>query len=310
MAYDPPMPTPDGNTISTMTDWEAYWVGGFGGAAGVLSGNGGELSPSINSGARTVSTATGAALVRGFYIANPSATYTASVPAQSAGDRVDRLVLRLDRTATTAANWLKPLIVQGTSGSSTPPALQTNTTGSWDLPICRWTTKADGTLTGLVDERYLTGAPFVKFKSVSRPATAPARIGLETDTSRLLYSDGSTWKAVIDDTGWVSVATDTSYWTAGSFDLQIRRIGSVVHFRGSVTRHINKLSVSDTGSHVLTIPSGYRPAASHLYVAWVSGNILAQVRVFPTGDLQLTGHVIDGISVGHSVYLDTTYMIG
>jgi len=219
MTFDEAMPTPDGNTIATMSDWESYWVGGLGGAAGVVAGRGGELSPSINSGARTVSAASGGALVRGFYVNNP-ATTTMAVPTQSAGDRVDRLALRLDRTASVAADWLKPIILQGTSGSATPPALAATDNASWDLPIARWTTKADTTLTGLVDERLALGGSFMVFKSANRPSASPPRLGYETDTGRLLLANGSAWAAVIDDTGWVNVPV-VGNWAAGGFTPKI-----------------------------------------------------------------------------------------
>lgn len=308
MAIDDAVPTA-ATALTTMAQWEALFVGGMGGASGVVAGKGGELAPSINSGARTVSIATGSALVRGFYTNNPATTATA-VPTASAGDRVDRLVLRLDRTAVTAPNWIKLVIIQGTPGSATPPAIQSTDNASWDLPVCRWTTKADGTLAGLVDERYLLGRQFSSFKSTARPAASPPGLGRESDTGRLLLADGSAWSDLLPDTGWVALKTDTTYWAEGAFSLQIRRINNDVRIRGSVVRHVNKLSISDSGSHVMTIPAGYRPTASHLYTAWVSGGIVCQVRIYTTGDMQITDHAIDGVAVNHSVYLDTAYLIG
>jgi hypothetical protein len=307
VAFDEPMPTPDGNTVATMTDWEAYWVGGLGGASGVMAGTLGELAPSINSGARTVSTATGSAFVRGFYISNPSATYTVSVPAQSAADRVDRLVLRLDRTASTAANWLKPVIVQGSSGSLTPPAIQTSTTGSWDLPVARWTTKADGTLASLVDERYLSGGQFLVFRSTARPAASPPRQGLEADTGKPVFSDGSAWRYYESDTGYSNL-TISGNWAAGSFTPQIRLRNGWVYLRGSINRTVNTLQSTDTNSPIGTIPSGYRPAGSHNWASVTSamGHVRLQVD-FSTGALAIVDLSAD-ITVGRVVYLDTAWI--
>lgn len=309
MAWDDAYPTA-ASALETMTQWEAYWVGGLGGAAGVIAGVGAELSPSINSGARTVSAGTGAALVRGFYSNNP-ATYTASVPAQSAGDRVDRLVLRLDRTAVTAPDWIKPTIVQGTSGSSTPPALSTSTTGSWDLPICRWTTKADGTLTGLVDERVLLGGSFVAFPSGARPAASPLRLGYETDTGRLLYADGSAWQPFVQDTGWIPLTLTNSAWTPFLACVG-RAMGGWATLRIGVKRVNSTFSKNDTsGSPLLTLPASLRPAYSQFgVVQFSSGIATARVDVSSTDNMVSFQHNSADVTPGHTADFTITYALG
>ena len=273
MAYSEPMPTPDGNTVSTMPEWEAYWVGGLGGASGVMAGKAGELSPSINSGSRQVSTATGAAFVRGFYVENPSSTFTASVPAASAADRVDRLVLRLDRTAVTAADWLKPVIVQGTSGSATPPALQTSETGSYDEPIGRWTTKADGTLAGLVDERRLSGGQFLGFRSTARPPASPPRQGFELDTGKPMYADGTSWNYYDSDTGWVQqTLTNTAWKQALSCAARLRN--GVVFLRFDIQRQNSTFTKGDPdGSDLCVLPLQFRPESNQYGTCVFSGGI-------------------------------------
>jgi hypothetical protein len=307
MAFDESMPTPDGNQVATMTDWEAYWVGGLGGAAGVIAGKGGELAASINSGARTVSAASGAAMVRGFYVNNPS-TYTASVPAHSVADRVDRLVLRLDRTASVAADWLKPVILQGTSGSASPPALAATDAGSWDLPVARWTTKADGSLTGFADERQSLGGSFMVFKSTQRPAASPPRLGYETDTGRLLFANGSAWSAVTDDTGFITVKP-IGNWTVGGYQPQIRRVGSVVYLRGSMARTTNTLQSTDTNSPLATIDTQFRPVGTHNYSTVTSTASPVRIQMNLDGSLALVDLVAD-IPVGRAIYIDTMWMVG
>jgi hypothetical protein len=307
VAFNEAMPTPDGNTIATMPDWEAYWVGGLGGATGVIAGTGGELAPSINSGARTVSTATGAALIRGFYVNNPSATFTASVPAVSAADRVDRLVLRLDRTASVASDWLKPLIVQGTSGSLTPPALQSSATGSWDLPIARWTTKADGSLTGFVDERQSLGGSFMVFRSTQRPLASPPRLGYETDTGRLLLANGSSWSAITADTGFSDIDI-TGNWNPGGFNLIIRMVGPVVYLRGSIVRTTNTLQSTDTDSPFATIAAQYRPVGNHTWSSVTSTCSPVRIWVTTAGVLSIVDLATD-VPVGRQIYVDTVWMV-
>lgn len=306
MAIDNAFPTA-ATALTTMAQWEALYVGGMGGASGVIAGKASELAPSINSGARTVSLAAGSALVRGFYVNNAAATATA-VPTASAGDRVDRLVLRLDRTAVTAPNWVKPVIIQGTSGSSTPPAIQATDNASWDEPMFRWTTKADGTLTGLVDERRLIGGQFSTFRSTTRPAASPPRMGRETDTARLLVADGSQWAPVIADTGFVNI-TVTGNWKAGGLLPQIRCVGSVVYLRGSIERTVNTLQSTDTNSPFASIGSPFRPVGNHTWSHLTSAASPTRLNVSPAGALAVVDLAAD-VPVGRQVYIDTTWLIG
>lgn len=308
MAFDEPMPTPDGNTVATMTDWEAYWVGGLGGASGVMAGKLGELAPSINSGSRQVSAATGAAFVRGFYVANPSATYTASVPAQSAADRVDRLVLRLDRTASVAANWLKPVIVQGTSGSATPPAIQSSDTGSWDLPIARWTTKADGTLTGLVDERQLAGGQFLAFRSSARPPASPPRQGFELDTGLPMYADGSQWNYYNSDTGWVQQTLTNSAWKQFQA-CSVRRINGIVYLRFSVQRQGSTFNKSDAdGSALCTLSAPFKPESDQYGTTVFSGGIgSARVQILQSSGVVSLQHNTSDVGSGRTAAFSMSF---
>jgi hypothetical protein len=308
VAFNAPMPTPDGNTVATMPNWEAYWVGGLGGASGITAGKLGELAPSINSGARTVSLATGAAFVRGFYIENPTAVYTATVPAKSAADRVDRMVLRLDRTASVAANWLQPLIIQGTSGSQTPPALQSSTTGSWDLPIARWTTKADNTLTGLVDERQLAGGQFLLFNSNARPTASPPRQGYERDTGKVMYADGSKWNYYDSDTGWLDLILTNAAWKE-FLNCEFRIRNGVVFLRVVVQRQGSTFSKDDPdGSPLFTLPTSARPNVNQYGTAWFSGSAGgARVDIDSTTGVVSLQHNLSDVTVGRTCTFSMSY---
>jgi hypothetical protein len=261
MALDLPYPTPDpAHTLATMSQWEAFFLG----ITGVIPGVGGLFAASMNSGARTVTIQSGATLIRGFYMSGSSAT-TFNVPAASAGNRVDRLVLRLDRTQTTAGAWITPVIIQGTSGSTTPPAVQTSLTNQWDQTICRWSTNSDGTLSGLVDERYMVGAKLAQFPSTARPPASFPGLGVESDTGRLMRADGTAWSVMAGSTAWITFPYASGYTSAGSspgYGLVYIAGSTRLKLRG----HIQKTSGASfslvNGVKLGTLPSGYRPAAT------------------------------------------------
>ena len=98
---------PSGTTpptqLSTAAQWESYFVAGLGGATGVAQGVGSLFAGSLNSGTRSAVVATGAAMIRGFYV-NGGSSVSTSIPAASGQNRIDRLVLRLDRTASAAGS--------------------------------------------------------------------------------------------------------------------------------------------------------------------------------------------------------------
>lgn len=312
MAYNEPMPTPgpDGNTVSAMSDWEAYFVTGLGGASYVMPGRGGELVPSINSAARTVSTATGAAFVRGFLVTNTAGIWTATVPTQSAADRVDRLVLRLDRSASTKANWLKPVILPGSSGSASPPALQASDTGLYDLPVARWTTKANGTLTGLVDERYRSAGGPLDFNSFARPPASPPRMGLERDTGIWRYSNGSAWLSFDSDTGWTEMTLNNTSWKNNGTEKQLARIrNGVVYLRVNITRQTSTFTKSDAdGSLLFNLAAPLIPDIDQYDEAHFSGGIgTARVQILQSNGALSLQHNTADVAVGRTCTFSMSY---
>lgn len=308
MALDAAYPSPD-TLLATVTQWESFNLG-LGGSTGVVQGVGSAFSPSLNSGTRSAVLASGAALVRGFYAAKGSSEST-SIPVASASNRIDRLVLRLDRSQSGGTTWVKPVVITGTpSGSPSIPAIQSSTspTGQWDLPIARWTSASNGALSGLVDERYFMAGDLLTFTSAAQPPATTLRLGIETDTRRIMWADGTAWSALSDDSGWVAFSA-IGNWAAGSFDLRVRKINNIVQVRGTVERTVNTLQSNSTDSGMATLPSGYRPSSSHFYHPWVyPGSGLVQIDP-SDGQIHMLTHT-DDIPVGRAVYLHTTFMVG
>jgi hypothetical protein len=138
--------------LSTTAEWEAIHSA-MGCRDGVDLSNANGLTPSLDTPGRNAVMASGAAVIRGqlWYCDAPVST---AIPAASAQNRIDRLVLRLTRGATTSPTVVQPAVITGTpSGSPVAPNLTRTPTGIWELPISRWTSTSAGGLTGLVDDR-------------------------------------------------------------------------------------------------------------------------------------------------------------
>jgi len=282
--------------LTTMAQWEVFFAG-LGGASGVIPAVGSSFTGSLNAGTRSAVLASGAALIRGFYVSAETATSTA-ISAASTQNRIDRLVLRLDRSA-------------GGAASSSPqlPALTRSLTGTWDLPICHWTSGSTGALTGLTDDRYLLGALPLAFMSTSRPLATIPGIGIETDTGRILVADGTNWDLVSEDTGWVNVPL-LGNWAVGGFTPQVRRINQICYYRGSVLRTTNALGTSNTDNNLGALPAGFIPAGTHNYMAMTSSTNYVRIQLQQTSGAVAIVDQSAAVGVGSAVYLDTVYMVG
>lgn len=188
-------PTPgitDPEVLDSAADWEAFFAPFM--ADGVVQG----LVPSLDATGRNAVLSAGSAYVRA-YIAKAAAPNATPIPAASAKDRIDRLVLRLDRTASTKTTWVQPVVISGVPAAApVAPALQATPDAQWDLPLARWTSSAAGALTGLVDERPMLAGPLL---SLSANPAAPPGGGsprLAIQSGRLIASmSGTAWDTII-----------------------------------------------------------------------------------------------------------------
>ena len=138
--------------MTTTSEWE-YLFSAAGGRDGIDLSIGNAMTPSLDTPGRNAVIADGNALIRG-QLWRCDAAVSTPIPAASAQNRIDRLVLRLTRAATTSVTVVQAFIISGTpSGSPTVPPLTQTPTGIWDLPICHYTATSAGGLTPLVDDR-------------------------------------------------------------------------------------------------------------------------------------------------------------
>jgi hypothetical protein len=152
--------------LSTTADWEAL-LSMIGPPAAIDASVGNAMTPSLDAGGRNAVIDTGNILIKGQLWRCDSSVSTA-IPAASAQNRIDRLVLRLTRGASTSATVIQPAVITGTPGSSPViPALTQTPTGIWEYPVCHWTSTSAGALTGLIDDRRLTNDPWHDMRPLS-----------------------------------------------------------------------------------------------------------------------------------------------
>lgn len=142
--------------LVTTSDWEALHsaIGGF---SSIDFSAGSAFASSFDVPGRNIVIADGNIVIKG-QLWRCDAPVSTAIPGASAQNRIDRLVLRLNRGASTSATVIQPVVITGTpSGSPVEPPLVQTPTGIWDYPICSWTATSAGALSGLTDERYTGG---------------------------------------------------------------------------------------------------------------------------------------------------------
>jgi hypothetical protein len=249
-------PTPgltDPEVIATAADWESFFRAGL--LDGVIEG----MKPSLDAAGRNAVLAAGSAFVRA-YIAVAETSNATPIAAPSGASRVDRLVLRLDRTQTSKTQWIVPTVIPGTPGSNPqPPALQASASAQWDLPVARWTSAASGALTGLVDERVLLGGPVMMMATQgARPPQSRPGLLIDQGAGSLLISpDGVAWSTVWQPPdAWHpllpggSPFSSLSGWGVPRYRLAPDR--SAVQFAGTL-----KGSGAQQLATIATLPAGY-----------------------------------------------------
>ena len=278
MAVQNARPSPF-NQLSSDADWESFCT-----AAGIASGVNGNpldataLTPSLDSSGRNAVMSSGTAIIKGKIWSCDSSVST-PIPAASAQDRIDRLVLRLSRTAGDATSFLQPVVITGTpSGSPVEPALTQSTSGNWDLPICHWTSRSTGALVSLIDERWFTGRTVRVATSSTRPTVTEPTLLFETDTGNLKLWNGSAWTTLVSaPDSWTETGALTSGWSksGGSGYLKYKKTSD-----NSVALTAFQLTpgtVAD-GTTLLAaggLPSAYQPVHSHRIPVFASTQALS-----------------------------------
>lgn len=297
---DAAFPLPGVTTVSTIGDWESLFYPMA--QSGVVPGVGNELVPSLDTAGRNIVIGTGGAIVRAFYKPVSSSTSTA-VPAASSQDRIDRLVLRLDRSQVVAANFVVPHVILGTPGSSPAvPALTQTATGLWDLPVAYWTSKSTGALTGLTDERDFAGGSLSAGSSAGHHVPGRPGLRIDKDTGELLMSvAGTSWDTTIyyPDDPWETLQPLANGWSVDHTDAFAKAHLSRDRTRVELVAGGMTAGTVDGGTVVATLAQKYRPRISHAFLVAATATVAGTSAFFtlnPAGVLACYG-----ISHGASV---------
>jgi hypothetical protein len=152
--------------LTTTAEWE-YLHSAIAGVTAIDASIGSAMVPSLDTGGRNAVIADGVVVIKG-QLWRCDAPVSTPIPAASAQNRIDRLVIRLTRGASTSATVVQPVVITGTpSGTPAIPPLTQTSTGIWDVPVSHWTSTSAGALTTLVDDRRLTNDPWHDMRPLS-----------------------------------------------------------------------------------------------------------------------------------------------
>lgn len=287
--------------LTTDADWEML-VATYGLLSGVRGAPGSPyLTPSFDGATRSIDMAAGSAVIYG-RLWSCDATVSTAIPAASGSDRIDRLVLRLDRTAGSAATVIQPVVIEGTpSANPAKPGLQRSLTGQFDIPIAHWNSKSSGVLNGLTDERNYTGTSIVSAPSTFLPTLLQPGLCIETDTGIIRLSRlAGTWDSIISrpPDSWHG-ATVKAGWGGKLKVSYVDTAQRLVHLAsvGNLTA-----GTTDNGTTMASLPGGYWPAATMPFPVATDQNDQegAHFHIQPNGDVQCWG-IGNGTTIGVNV---------
>jgi hypothetical protein len=227
--------------LTTTSDWESFVS-----SAGIWDGiDGNGFVPSLDAPGRNAVMGGGQCLIRG-QLWRADAAVPTPVPAASAQNRLDRLVIQLNRGATSSPTVVQPVVITGTpSGSPALPPLSQTFGGIWQIPVSYWTSTSAGALSSLIDQRQYSGRTVISMTSTYHPTPLNPCIGIEIDTGDVFYWNGSVWTSSGPVTQVVQGGTSQNTTSVGAMhawfpiptnDAQISTVAYRLHCGGHGTQ--------------------------------------------------------------------------
>jgi hypothetical protein len=214
--------------MTTTGEWE-YLMNGMGGISGIDASVGSAMTPSLDTGGRNAVLADGVVVIKG-QMWRCDAPVSIPIPAASAQNRIDRLVARLTRGATTSPTVVQPVVVTGTpSGSPVIPPLTQTTTGIWDIPISHWTSTSAGAITTLIDDRRLVNDTWHLLPLASGWSAGTNALRYKfRDGDHVMFDGSATHAAFGPATSVVGASFPQNYWPTFSQDLPAAFVADAV----------------------------------------------------------------------------------
>ncbi|MFM9637595.1 hypothetical protein [Streptomyces turgidiscabies] len=247
------------------------------------------------------------ASVRGHAWTSGTATVNLPISANSSGSaRVDRVVLRLDRSAWT----VRAVVKAGASGAGAPALTQdAGDTGVYEIPLALVTVPNAATAVTVARGEQYIGSRTRPCTSTTLPLTPqPGEHAFETDTGILRMWTGSAWVIAYQDTGEIALGAGYDTWSSASSSVG-RMLNGIVTLRVAKTRVKSTLAVTDTdGSLLATVPPALRPLRpNHFFGAQFSGGHAARVEVRTDGGIWVRA-LSESVPVNNSMFLTMTYI--
>lgn len=237
----------------------------------------------------------------------------------ASGTRWDTIVVRRNWTPNTSA----VTYAQGGTSQAVSGSVKADTpgTGETDQPIALvQVTAGQQVPTAVVDLReFLTVGGVRRFGSTSaRDLWWPSPVaGDRAYVGTALYEyTGSAWR--LHDTGWIDLSLVAVTWievTSGTDNpppgIWVRRVGQVVHLRGTVQRNGATIPATGGDNPIVNLSGEFLPAYTHPFVTRMH-NSVAHVHVNPaaTDRHVRLDYTADSITTGQWLYLDTTWIAG
>lgn len=230
-----------------------------------------------------------------------------TIAANSSGStRIDRVVLRLDRS-----NWtVRAVVKQGTPGAGAPALTQdVGDSGTYEVQLAQVTVVNNAASVTVQREELYIGSRIRPVLSTNLPLNPKlGEIEYHKDLSRWVGWDGTARRTIWEDTGLLTISPGFDTWEQVFANVG-RRVGAMVWLRVWVERQDSTFAADDPdGSKIGVIPAALRSTYHNHFSGKFSGSGgRARIEVRPDGEIWVT-HNDSNVTVGRQLVLTMTYL--
>lgn len=219
--------------------------------------------------------------VRGHGWYSGGTTDNLPVTANTSGStRVDRVVLRLDRSAWT----VRAVVKAGTPGGGAPALTQqTGDSGTYEILLANVTVLNGASSVSVTRAETYVGTRCRPCTSTTRnPAPIRGEQAYETDTGRLVLWTGTSWTVLNESSGVISCDSPLSAWEI-TVETTLEFVNGTVFVRlGTWDRKGSTLGNTTDARLPAMIPSRYRHPTRNVYaIAYITGAEIGRLTIYP-----------------------------